>query len=533
MELAFSLTQQELHNLTSSPSPSSLLRRLNFPQNGSIDLFKAAEIYAELVAMVRSRQDNHQGITPIPELSDCEATVLAELSGCRDYEQIIECPAHSCDAGAREYRSFDGTCNSLNQPLQGSAARPLKRLLPPRYEDGLGTPVGWSGVGQQLPSARLISSKLMSVAEPATDDSRTHMLMQFGQFLDHDIDHTPVAPSDIAFNADSLMSCDQLCSNLAPCFPIPVAPDDPRISLPCLPFTRSSAVCGSGAHSVLLAGKSPVTRQQINAITSFIDLSQIYGSSDAMATQLRDPVDPAYLLTGQVTPSGKPLLPLDHNSLIECSSGVHSDRSLCFLSGDARTNEQVGLTVMHTLFFREHNRLATALSVLNPHWHGERLFQETRRLNIAQWQHMVYQEYLPAILGLQLFEEAGFSRFPGYDAGQDATISNVFATAAYRFGHAQIMPLLHRLDPGYQEHPAGPLMLQDAFFAPFRILEEGGVDPLIRGLIARPLKLRSPHTGINNNLTEALFQQVRPVGRVTRLVLPWQPKKVNLAANAT
>ena len=32
-------------------------------------------------------------------------------------------------------------------------------------------------------------------------------------------------------------------------------------------------------------------------------------------------------------------------------------------------------------------------------------------------------------------------------------------------------------------------MLHQAFFAPFRIVYEGGIDPLIRGLIAKPMKV--------------------------------------------
>lgn len=38
------------------------------------------------------------------------------------------------------------------------------------------------------------------------------------------------------------------------------------------------------------------------------------------------------------------------------------------------------LATMHTLFVREHNRLATNLRRLNPHWNGERLYQEARKI---------------------------------------------------------------------------------------------------------------------------------------------------------
>ena len=97
---------------------------------------------------------------------------------------------------------------------------------------------------------------------------------RFGQFLDHDLDLAPSTPSDIVFSSDGFVSCDDICSNDAPCFPIPVPEDDPRIHRACIPFTRSSAVCGTGASS-LLVGPAAVLRQQLNAITAYLDASQV------------------------------------------------------------------------------------------------------------------------------------------------------------------------------------------------------------------------------------------------------------------
>lgn len=72
---------------------------------------------------------------------------------------------------------------------------------------------------------------------------------------------------------------------------------------------------------------------------------------------------------------------------------------LQYLTGDVRTNQNPGLAILQIILLREHNRIADVLQHLNPHWDDELTFQESRRINIAQYQHISYYEWLPIFLG--------------------------------------------------------------------------------------------------------------------------------------
>lgn len=175
-------------------------------------------------------------------------------------------------------------------------------------------------------------------------------------------------------------------------------------------------------------------REQMNGATAFLDASTIYGNSLDAANQLRT------FEGGLMRTSFGDLLPVDHSCDLSSSSGNASD---CVESGDARVNESPALMVLHTLFVRQHNRLAAKLAHVNAMWDDETLYQETRRLVTAQIQHVTYREFLPAVLGENLAENLKLTpklagHFLGYDSDAYPGSLEAAASAALSFSLAML-----------------------------------------------------------------------------------------------
>ena len=210
------------------------------------------------------------------------------------------------------------------------------------------------------------------------------------------------------------------------CFPIRI-PNDDKVFEPgtCMHFVRSAA-------GQLSLG----ARQQMNQITSYIDASNVYGSDQLTAQDLRSRE------LGLLATNEKGMLPHKHEPA--CKHAALAKGQQCFKAGDVRCNVQPGLMSMHTLWLRHHNRIAKELHRINPRWkHDEKLFQEARRIVIAQQQHISYNEFLPQVLGPDFMDKYSLfakksGRYYSYTKECDATIYNEFATAALRFGHSLI-----------------------------------------------------------------------------------------------
>lgn len=332
---------------------------------------------------------------------------------------------------AGDFRSIDGTGNNLANPEWGSTNEAFLRTAPAEYADGISAPAG-----AERASAREVSNAL--AAHPAgsllNERDLSAFIYAWGQFIDHDIDLTPTAAPVEAF-------------------PIAVPAGDSSFD----PIGSGTVTIGLSRSLFDAATGTSVTnvRQQVNAISAFINASMVYGSDEATAASLRT------FTGGLLKTSEGNLLPKDDKGF--------------FLAGDIRVNENPDLLAMQTLFLREHNRLATKYAAEHPDWSDEQLYQHARRMVAAEVQAITFKEFLPALLG-----ERAIRPYQGYNASVNPGIANEFSTAAFRLGHSLLGSDIEFLDNDGHELRAG-VGLRDAFFNT-QIVSEMGIDPILKYL---------------------------------------------------
>ena len=140
------------------------------------------------------------------------------------------CPkGPACDP-AYPYRSYDASCNNLENPLWGASNTPFQRTLLPAYSDGVFRPRVAKSTAP-LPSARLVSVNIVPDVD-APSEIDTLNVMQWGQFVDHDLAHTPLFR--LSGNNSGVKCCMDDGSGpisqlvLHPeCFPIEIPENDP------------------------------------------------------------------------------------------------------------------------------------------------------------------------------------------------------------------------------------------------------------------------------------------------------------------
>ena len=246
--------------------------------------------------------------------------------------------------------------------------------------------------------------------------------------------------------------------------------------IPFIPLTR-----------IADASESEPLRQYINEITSFIDGSQVYGSEEERAEFLRANDGTGKLKSQNI--NGEELLPSDEeDSGLGNANALGLDKNELFIAGDVRANEQIGLTAAHTLFVREHNRIAEEIgnrieqgdeALINLQQEsgletGDFIYESARKVVGAEIQFITYNEYLPLLLGDSLSQD-----YSGYDPNVNPNISLEFANVSFRLGHSQLSNEIQRVNT--DGTTVESIALSDAFFDPQEIRDDG-VNSLLLGL---------------------------------------------------
>nr|XP_057926972.1 eosinophil peroxidase-like isoform X2 [Doryrhamphus excisus] len=495
--------------------PQDVLRLLKQPVGISREIARSADYMSNAIDIIKRSAERRQrrSINATDLLSEEDLEFIAELTGCSPRQRIPSCRT---TPNLDVFRTASNVCNNRYNPRWGASNIPFARWLPAEYQDGISEPRGWDPIkinGFLLPLVREVSNRILTtpINDVVSDQMFSHLLTIFGQWIDHDLTFTPHSPVIRSFSNG--LDCDESCERTEPCFPIEIPKNGPRFgSQECIPFFRSTATCGSGPTGSIFGAAT--IRQQLNTLTSYIDAGQVYGSDDIKAQSLRNLNTDEGLLrvNTEFTDEGRELPPFTTMGANLCATRAritndpNAEEVLCFLGGDDRANENIALTSMHTLFLREHNRLARALRKLNPKWDGERIYQEARKIVGAYHQVITFRDFLPAVVGPKVVSKK-LSTFPGYDDTVDATISNAFGAAAFRFGHSMVQPFLFRLDGSYMDHPLYPSpLLHTALNAPWRVVFEGGIDPIVRGIVGRPAKLNVQDAIITDELRDLLFK---------------------------
>lgn len=362
----------------------------------------------------------------------------------------------NCDP---EFREFDGTCTNNVFRAAGSASTAHFS-----YFDTLSST---NAVFDDLPSPRLISNVVCAQSENIFNArSLSEFVTFFAQFLDHTIVATRVNTNEQQ--------------------PIRIPTDDPIFAnfSGSLKFERNERALAFTARGRRPAGN---IERPINVLSSAIDLASVYGANEERALALRERKD------GLMKTSSGNMLPMNDGGLFNAPSS--SNRF--FVAGDHRSNEHPVLTTFHTIFLREHNLLATELKAAYPGWDDEQLYQVARKINIAQFQKIVYEEFFPVLTGRQV---RPYRRFRPNEL---PAVSVLFSTAAYRIGHTMVGNVITRKGPGMTSLPS--VTMEEMFFRPSTVLLDG-IEPFVRGAIFQ--KAQEIDTFVHNAIRNFLFFSV-------------------------
>ncbi|CAG8518182.1 9132_t:CDS:2 [Dentiscutata heterogama] len=339
----------------------------------------------------------------------------------------------TCNGIELDIRNYDGTCNNLNYSNWGTLNRIYDRgSFPAIYKESI------TGEPAIKIDARMISNMLSDSGQepvfsgsPLTDDTlsstrKSMFEVFFGQFVNHDLEDAALQaiPRFMIGNVTN----DKVFSNAARSLFNPSQ----------TPYMTSSLSWGRIINSTLYP---------VNFANSYLDLSTIYGKDNDTAYKLRTLKD-GKLITENFIGNGGAYNTALNNLTIENvppSSGkvnitpsllpptINTDDAL--VSGDARCSENIQLCIMHTLWIREHNYWVDKIAKEKPELkNDEEIFQYARKMTIGEYQKVIFEEYLPAALGVKM------PSYSGYNDSLSADTSIHFAGVAFRYGHSNVRP---------------------------------------------------------------------------------------------
>jgi len=354
-------------------------------------------------------------------------------------------PAEEEDVFLQKLRSISGF--GYNTRGWGAAGTLFSRII---------QPMDW----MPLENVSTVNERLISLAisNPTcaaafTDCGISQLLVAFGQLVDHD--------------STLLSGCGDMF--------------DPIL----IDITNDTVLSPGENGTISLTRKAffvdvDGNKQYNSGITQWLDASFLYGSDEARSLQLRTLAGGAMKMWPQN--SGN-LLPV--NVFGEDADNQPLDRESCtFVCGDIRCQEQPVLTAWHTAFLRLHNILAAEVQDLHPTWTDEQVFQYTRNMVIGVYNHIVYDEFLPA-----LFQETTpLDPLPLVPlVPTQPPLQLHFAAATWRLGHTLVPNELWIAEQMSASNISkiGELSLVDAFFNSTYIVS-GGIEQFLLGAAIQP-----------------------------------------------
>ena len=293
---------------------------------------------------------------------------------------------------AFEPRSLDGSANNLVHPRWGEVGSSYRRLARARYEDGVQTMAGG-------PNPRYISNRVFNSlgVDVFSERNLSQLAWVWGQSIDHTIGFAQTGSENAAIAFDGSDPLETFTSGYGGM----------------IPFTRDAAASGTATDR-----GNP--RMQVNTVNAYVDAWIIYGGTEERLRWLRN--GPRLMLPGGYLPTATARGDAGSAPAMQIKGQLAADPQSAFVSGDVRANENAGITAMHTLLAREHNRI---VDLLPASLADELRFQIARRVIGATQQYITYTEFLPA-MGVDL------PRYRGYDPSVRSELYDEFATVGYR-----------------------------------------------------------------------------------------------------